>query len=644
MLRMIGNRLRHIPSAWDDTQPISAEIFGLERSKQHARSLAESQITTDHPPRVYSIIDRLDDNATVLLAAYREICTALAAGNSITPAAEWLVDNYHLVEEQILQTRADLPPGFYRQLPKLAEGPLAGHPRIFGLVWAYVAHTDSHFNPATLTDFVNEYQLVQPLTIGELWAVAISLRLILIENLRRISQRIMAARRGRESADRLADQVLDLGDKHANLAQLFNEIDETAISKSFAVQLIQRLRDHGDVAGQALDWLKLKTDKLGYTFEAAVSDEHHRQASANVTVRNIVTSLRLIADVNWEVWFDSVSLVDQLLRTHSHYGDMDFASRTIYRTAIEELSRGSNHSELAIARLVIDKATGAGNTDDAATPDPGYHLIGPGRAKLEPDLGFKPPLLRRVRMAVRATGLAGYLGSITLLTVITMIAGVSPLLQGETSYFLLTALALLALLPAADVGMALVNFAVTRLMDAAVIPGLALREGVPAQFRTLVVVPTLLTSRDSIEELVDRLEVHYLSNADGELYFALLTDWTDADTENAPGDQALLEVALDGIQRLNLRHNTDRFLLMHRSRKWNPQEGKWMGWERKRGKLHELNRLLRGATDTTFCAVGGKLAAGYPLRPHARFRHKAATGRGTAPGWKTGAFAQSSKI
>ena len=260
MLRMIGNRLKHSPSAWDDVQPISAEIFGLERSKQHARSLAESQITTDRPLPVYSIINRLDDNATALLAAYRDICAAIAAGSTITPSAEWLVDNYHLVEEQILQTRADLPAGFYRQLPKLAEGPLAGHPRIFGLVWAYVAHTDSQFDPLTLTDFVNEYQQVQPLTIGELWAVAISLRLILIENLRRISQRIMTARRDRETADKLANQVLDLGDKQTDLARLFNQIEESAISKSFAVQLIQRLRDHGDLAGQALDWLKLNTE------------------------------------------------------------------------------------------------------------------------------------------------------------------------------------------------------------------------------------------------------------------------------------------------------------------------------------------------------------------------------------------------
>ncbi len=607
MLRVIGQRIRHKSPAWDDTQPISAEIFGLERSKQHARSLAETQIVTDHPPRVYSIIDRLNDNAAALLVAYRELCAAVAEGKTVTPAAEWLIDNYHLVEEQIRQTRADLPPGFYRQLPKLAEGPLAGHPRIFGLAWAYVAHTDSHFDPALLTDFVNEYQQVQPLTIGELWAVAISLRLILIENLRRISQRIIAARRGRDAADKLADQVLDLGDKETKATRLFSQFEDSVISKSFAVQLIQRLRDQEALAAQTLNWLKLKTDALGFSFETVVNDEHHRQAAANVTIRNIVTSIRFISDVNWEVWFDSVSLVDQMLRTHPNYGEMDFPSRTIYRTAIEELSRGSSHGELCVAQRAIDHVMQVEDSGGAATEDPGYHLIGPGRAKFEAGLGFKPPLLRRLRMAVRSIGLPGYLGSTATLTAATLFAGIFPLLQPDVSPILLIFLALLALLPASEVGLAIVNFLVTRLMDAAVIPGLALREGVPEQFRTLVVVPSLLTSRDDIEELIDRLEVHYLSNADGELYFALLTDWTDATTEHAPSDSAFLNTALDGITRLNLRHSTDRFLLLHRSRQWNPQQNKWMGWERKRGKLHELNRLLRGAIDTTFIVIGGRL-------------------------------------
>ena len=608
LLRLIGKLVQdRPPSPWDDGQPISAEIFGQERSRQHAHSLAESQRVTDQPIPVYSIIDRVNDNAQALLEAYREICVAIANDRAVTPAAEWLIDNYHLVEEQIQQTRADLPPGFYRQLPKLAEGPLAGHPRIFGLVWAYVAHSDSRFDPATLTDFVNEYQQVQRLTIGELWAVAISLRLILIENLRRIADVIVAARRGREAADRLADHVLDLENNETSVANVFGKMGEPAVSQPFAVQLIQRLRDHDDLAARILSWLKLKTDALGYSFETAVSAEHHRQAAANVTVRNIVTSMRLIADVNWDLWFDSASEVDKLLRTHLGYGEMDFPSRTIYRTAIEELSRGSGWSEFDVAQQAIESASKGEGWENPSAADPGYHLIGPGRAAFEMNLGFKPPIFRRVRTAIRSWGLNGYVGIIAILTGTILALALSTLFDAGVSSALLILATALAILPFSELSQAIVNFAVTRLMDAATIPGLALRDGVPEEFRTLVVIPSLLTSHDDIEDLVDRLEVHYLSNADGELYFALLTDWTDSVDEHAVTDSEYLVDALEGIARLNSRHNTNRFILLHRSRRWNDGERKWIGWERKRGKLHELNNLLRGAVDTTFMVIGGKL-------------------------------------
>jgi cyclic beta-1,2-glucan synthetase len=597
MTKMFGKDSWRRASTWTDNETISSEIFGLERSKQHARSLAVSQTVTETPPQVYSVIERLRDNAEALLAAYREICAAVADGKSVTPAAEWLIDNYHLIEEQVQQTHADLPAGFYRQLPKLAEGPLAGHPRIFGLVWGYVAHSDSRFDPETLTDFVNEYQTVQPLTIGEIWAVAISLRLILIENLRRVSQRITQARRDRESADHFAERLLQLNDNQVSFETFLSQSAEPTVTQQFAVQLIQRLRDQNALATQALQWLKIRTEKLGYSFETAVSDEHLRQGAANVTVRNIVTSMRLISDVNWEVWFDSVSLVDKLLRTSPNYGEMDFPSRTIYRTAVEELARGSNFDELRVAQLALD----------LEGIDPGRHLIGSGRAGFEDKLNFKPPMLRRIRKVLKSAGLSVYLGLLSFITVLALVAGLIVLRLENISGGAMFGLLLLAVLPATEFGLSLVNYFTTRLMDAAVLPGLALRDGVPATLRTFVVVPALLTSREDIEELVDRLEVHFLSNADGEVYFGLVTDWTDASSENHPQDQALLKVALDGIANLNSRHDTDRFSLLHRARKWNPQQSKWMGWERKRGKLHELNRLLRGATDTSFSVIGGKL-------------------------------------
>ncbi len=584
-------------SSWTDNQTISAEIFGLERSKQHARSLAESQVVTENPPKIYSIIDRLGDNADALLEAYREICVAVAEGKSVTPAADWLIDNYHLVEEQIRQTRADLPAGFYKQLPKLAEGPLAGHPRIFGLVWAYVAHSDSRFEPLSLTEFVNEYQQVQPLTIGELWAVAISLRLILIENLRRVSLRITLARQDREAADQFAELVLRNDEIATTFTKFLTDNGEPKVTQQFAVQLIQRLRDNNDLAAQAMDWLKIKTEILGYSFETAVSDEHHRQGAANVTIRNIVTSMRLISDVNWEVWFDSVSLVDKLLRTSENYAAMDFPSRTIYRTAVEELARGSASHELVVAQKALD----------FHSIDPGLHLIGTGRPAFETALNFKPPLLRRLRVAVRSQALTGYLFSIAALSLAVILAGMTSLIAANVSIVLLIGLLLLSLPLASEFGVAVVNYFFTRLLEADVIPGFALRDGVPEELRTLVAVPALLTSRDEIEELAERLEVHYLSNADGELYFALVTDWTDSDTETVERDAVLLDEALERIATLNLRHSTDRFILLHRGRRWNDKQSKWMGWERKRGKLHELNRLLRGAEDTSFIVVGGRL-------------------------------------
>ncbi len=592
---------------WEDLQSISAEIFGTERLRQHAQSLAESQKLTTQPIAVSSIIERLDQNAKALSEADTELSQANLSGFAITPAAEWLVDNYHFIEEQIRRTHTDLPVGFYRQLPKLAEGPLAGHPRIFGLVWAYVAHTDSLFDPASLTDFVNAYQDVDVLTIGELWAVSISLRLILIENLRRISERIVESRKQRQRADVFADLLLVADREHADPAQAFRQVKQSEITQAFVVQLVLRMRDQDALATQTLSWLESETKALGYTPDIAVNTEHLRQSTANVTVRNIITSLRLVSDVNWENWFDGVSRVDATLRTTSRYAEMDFLSRTIYCRAVEELARGAKYSEVDVAKLAIAAASRSGQNVNSSAVEVGFYLIGDGRRSFEKEIRFHPTFRRRIRSALRAGDLVAYFGSTFIITLALLALAAVLTLRSEGGLAASLAVLIIATIPATDVAVSLTNFMITRILDATVLPGLALRNGVPVELRTLVVVPALLTSHDEIEELVDRLEIHYLSNGDGELYFALLTDWADAPTEHAADDERLLSSAMNGIARLNLRHGTDRFLLLHRSRKWNPQQGKWMGWERKRGKLHELNRLLRGNSDTSYIVIAGRL-------------------------------------
>ncbi|MET1078421.1 MAG: glucoamylase family protein [Pseudomonas sp.] len=598
---------------WADTAPVREELFGVERLEQHAQSLAAAQPVTEWPPRVLSLQRRLDANAAVLLAAYRASALELECGRSVVPAAEWLLDNYHLVEAQIREIRDDLPPGYYRQLPKLSSGPFAGYPRVFGLAWAFVAHTDSHFDPDTLRRYIAAYQQVQPLTIGELWAVAITLRIVLIENLRRLADQISAGRAARAEADALANRLLDEGAARGTLQMEIARRPAEPLSDPFAAELAKRLRNHDPLTTPALGWLEEQLGTQGTSIDEVVQHIQQRQGASNLSVRNVMTSMRLISDIDWSEWFESVSLVDERLRAASAFGEMDFPTRNLYRSAIEQLARGAPISELEIADqalLAAEQAAQAvpGPHSERAS-DPGFHLIAEGRLALEQRIGFEPPLRVLINRLHLRLGMAGYVGSILALTALLLLGAAWALALPALGGVALALLLLVGALPATEAATALVNRLVTWSFGAMTLPGLELSHGVPPALRTLVAVPTLLTSEADLREQIEGLEVHYLTGASGDISFALLTDGLDAQQQVLEGDAHLLDVAVQAIAELNRRYGPapggSRFLLLHRRRLFNPQQGCWMGWERKRGKLQELNRLLRGATDTSFMPLDG---------------------------------------
>ena len=606
---------------WNDGAPVREELFGIDRLEQHARSLAEAQTISEKPPAVPSLHARLDDNAAVLLDAYRSSAAEFESGRGAVPAAEWLLDNFHLVEEQVRDARAHLPPGFYRQLPKLAAGPFAGYPRVFGIAWAFVAHTDSHFDPEVLRRFIDAYQSVQPLTIGELWATAITLRIVLIENLRRLADQITVARGERQEAEALADRLEVAGNEKSAL-----DADDTVrrpgpLSEIFAAQLAKRLRHLDPATTPAVGWLEDRLTEQGQSIDEVVQHAHQRQAVSNVTVRNIITSMRLMSDIAWSDLFERVSLVDAKLRESGGFETMDFPTRNAYRSAIEQLGRGSPNSELEIAARAQEAAATAvaAETDPIEArrvSDPGHHLIGRGRRAFERSLAFRPSLRLYVKRAIVGAGMGGYV-AFTLFVTAALLASALSLMYGPVVLMpVVAAWTIAAFFPFSDAATALVNRLVSMQVEASPLPGLELADGVPSELRTLVVVPTLLTSEAELCEQVEHLEVHFLSGTGGEVYFALLTDWADADLEHVDGDERLLAFATDQMAKLNARHGPGpagpRFLLLHRRRVFSAGENRWMSWERKRGKLQELNRLLRGATDTTFITIDGSRPAAPP--------------------------------
>jgi cyclic beta-1,2-glucan synthetase len=617
--RWHGRRRALLDGPSQTDEPIYAEIFSVERLEHHAESLAKAQEVSPTQTAGVSLRRRLRSNALRLDAAFHTLIAGLAKGRPVTPAAEWLVDNYYIVDEHIRAVRRDLPPGFYRQLPKLSNGPLRGYPRVYGLAWAMVAHSDSRFELHTLYRFCRAYQRVQPLTIGELWAIAITLRVVLIENLTRLSAGIVSRLALREKADTLADRLLaDDAAQQAPGAAGLRGNETKPLPNAFSAQLFKRLRDHDPETTPALAWLHRTLAAQDTTADEIVHQEHQRQGAVNLSVRNIITSLRLISSVDWAKFFESVSLVDELMRENSSYSAFDFLTRDLYRHAIEDLSRHSRHTEMDVARRALSAAERAG-VRGASGPlppeprhslEPGYYLVSAGRAQLERELGYRIPWNQRFARWTRAAGLIGYSGSIAVLSV-AMTAALALTMGAPTLHTAANMMIfLLALLAASDIGITLVNLWATDFCGANVLPGLELIDGVPTELRTVVAVPVLLTGTADIDEYVRSLEVHYLATQDGDIRFALLSDWTDSATETTPEDEALLQSAADGVARLNRSygsvHGDDRFLLLHRRRLWNEHQKRWMGWERKRGKLHEFNLLLRGSKDTSFISVGGR--------------------------------------
>jgi len=363
------------PALYSEDKPIRDELFSAERLEQFARELAAQHKAIKKKGR-NRLLPRLEDNGRKLVAAYRSLVEAVRQGDAVSPAAEWLLDNFHIVEEQLREIRQDLPKGYYRELPKLADGELADYPRIYAVALGLIAHTDSRLDPVTLRRFISAYQSVSPLSIGELWAVAISLRLALVENLRRLATQIVRWRDERAEADKFADKLLEVATlQPAELVSVTVErlAKPDKIRRAFVVQLTQRLREQDTEVMPVFDWIERQLASQGTNIEQVIHAEHQSQAAAQITVGNTIDSMRLLSTLDWRDFFESVSLIDPLLGQDPAgvYSKMEFASRDRYRHVIERISKRTNKGEVEIARATVDLARRA-----AAKEGVGYQVTG----------------------------------------------------------------------------------------------------------------------------------------------------------------------------------------------------------------------------------------------------------------------------
>jgi cyclic beta-1,2-glucan synthetase len=532
----------------------------------------------------------------------------------IGAAGIWFLDNYYVVQEHIQEVRATLPRGYYRELPELVDGPLAGYPRVYEIAIAIISYTEARVDPENTEQFIDAFQKVAPLSIGELWAIPAMLRLGLIESVRRMALRTVSRLDELDEADRWAERMH--GAAEAGGADLDRALDSfhdnnPNLTPAFVSRFLREVRAAAGVF-PPLNWLDDWTRAKGLNAEDAVVASTQQLALTQLMMANSIMSLRAIGGRDWRDFVERQSAMERVLKHDpSHvYPQMTFDTRDRYRHVIERIAKRTGHDEVWLAEWAIELAKHASerNGGDKRKDHVGYYLVDEGLERLEDKAEYVAKPTEQVYRWVRSHPNIVFVGGVGLATLGAILALLA--MAGPSVGRLWPLVVLFALIPANDIAVSFVNQLVTAFLPADVLPCLDFETfGISPEFRTVVVIPTLFESENDVREIFAHLEVQYLANRDSQLQFAVLSDFTDAPQETMPSDAAIIEHALLAVQELNQRYgaNGTVFHLLHRKRLWNASEGVWMGWERKRGKLAQLNRLLKGEECDAFAFNSGEI-------------------------------------
>lgn len=573
-------------------------ILNAEELEKHALEIARKHIVGKGPRLRYSLETRMNRNFRFITAVYKDLNEYSNIRSSITPAAEWLLDNFYIVEEQVKEIRQNLSRKYYFQLPRLKSGVLKGYPRVYAIALELVSHTDGRFDDKQLVGFVRAYQTQSLLSSGELWAIPMMVRMALIEHIRHVCESINASQQQWHEAEKLAELLLDYKvKKPEELLEVAKESMKhlEAINSSYGEHLLNRLKKHGIEIAPIIHYIDERLSEQHTTPESITHLEHKEQAARQVSMGNSITSLRFISTLDWKQIFEDLSQVEQILRQDSDgiYGKMDFPSRDSYRHEVEKLSKKLKISEILVAKKLIECSM-----EDYKHI--GYYLFRDEKEKLLNKLDHKGA----VSFSYESFYFIFILSVITIIELIMLNYAYSAGVAGLAALLLI---ALAILLPASDIAVSAVNWILVHIKPPAFLPKLELQEGIPEEAAAVVVIPTLLTKKSNAIRLLLSLEEYYLANREENLYFALLGDYKDHDAEEAEGDREIISAAVGKVKELNRKYGNDRdkFFFFHRKRVYNSRENRWMGWERKRGALYEFNELLLGHGSGTFQHMEG---------------------------------------
>lgn len=568
---------------------------------EHAKTIAKNHTVSHDGPSLRYLLKRLDENFQRISLVYQSLNEGLQHQKDLSPASEWLLDNFYKVEEQVKEVRQNLFKEKSLRLYTLDQGPFKGYPRAYSIALEFIAHTDGKLEERLFIDFIEAYQSQRVLTIAEIWSLSLMIRCGLIENIRRVCERIYNHHKEWQKVEEIkastVEEILESINKNIEL--------EGRGNAAFIQHLLRLLRREDREAGEIITYLEKKLKDYNTSIKDLIEEEHKEQAEEKMAIGNSITSLNIVATIDWNDIFEGLSIVEKILREDPSgiYPQLDFESRDYYRRHVEKIARKLKVPEARVARKGIEEARKAKEGDKRSHV--GYYLIDKGRSRLFEALGYPAE-----GDTLKAKTLSTYLGPIFIITAIVVLMGLlygQQFIAGRKVVPLLT-IGLVVLLPTSDIAVSLTNWILTHVYPPSFLPRIEYREGLPKEVATMVVIPTLLPNEKRVKEMVHQMEVAYLANQEENLLFALVGDFKDADQKERPEDKKIINTGVTEIKSLNEKYGKDIFYFFIRERRYNKKQEKWMGWERKRGALVELNQLILGSKETSYIIQSGDIS------------------------------------
>ncbi len=599
---------RNIGQTKDSARSVYDALLNPEGLERHAIEIARNHMVVKSRHSSGWLLARMDQSYKYISDVYKKLNENVNEKKSTVPVAEWLLDNFYIIEQQVKDIRQNISKKVFTGLPLLNEGTNKGLPRVYAIALELVAHTDGSFDDNTLINFVKAYQTNRLLTTEEIWALAMMIRIALVENIRRICEKIDDSQSQLLKAEKFIRLLFNkMDEKPDDIIRFLEENinNKMPLHPTYAEHLLRMLKKEGKRTILVLQYLDKVLVEQDTTVDEIIRLEHQNQAVMQVSMGNSITSFKLMSTVDWTEIFEELSQVEKILEQDpaSVYINMDFDSRNRYRDMVNNLSRRFKTSETLVARKAVECANSS-NNNGIREKHVGYYLIGGGKKILASELGQKAYLNNYNTLA--------YFGSIISVTfvIIWLMLSYARINMLTFDYTLLVIIALAIIVPAMSIAVSLVNWLATKLYPASILPKLELKDGIPDENKTIVVIPTLIPNKERIKELVHSLEVHYLANREKNLYYGIIGDFKDSGEKETAEDDVIIQVGIKGINELNKKYaidGKDIFYYFNRHRQFNKMNDKWMGWERKRGALAEFNELLRGDKNTSFDIISGDI-------------------------------------